>query len=138
MKFDYSCARAILLALEDSIIYKEYSDSFISSNDVDLNILSKHNLLKDYKKVDIAYCSQKLQEANFIDAHIVEADDGIIDILYLSITYDGHEYLDSVRHPQLWEDIKQQFREKPVDMTFNLIQKVASKLANRYLGISLE
>lgn len=138
MKLDYSCARAILLALEDSLTYTEDESGFIDTCDINLNQLSKHEFLEKYEKIDIAYCSQKLEEAGFIDVHIIEADDGIVDILFLSITYDGHEYLDSVRHPQLWEDVKQQFRERPVEMTFNLIQKVASNLAYRYLGISLE
>lgn len=138
MKLDYSCARAILLALEDSLTYTEDESGFIDTCAINLNQLSKHAFLEKYEKIDIAYCSQKLEEAGFIDVHIIEADDGIVDILFLSITYDGHEYLDSVRHPQLWEDVKQQFRERPVEMTFNLIQKVASNLAYRYLGISLE
>lgn len=138
MKLDYSCARAILLALEDSLSYREDGAGVILTPHVVLSSICQHELLAPYNKNDIIYCSQKLLEAGFIKARIIESSMGVLDIFFQSITYQGHEYLDSVRHPQMWEDIKQQFRERPIEMTFDLVQKLSKNLASRHLGIELE
>ena len=137
LKLDYSCARDILLALEELISYTQ-EGTLISSSHVTLPTLCQHQLLSDYKKEDVVYASEKLFEAGFIKARIVEASMGIADIFFFDITYTGHQYLDSVRHPQMWETIKQEFTEKPIEMTFNLIQKVALHRAAQILGFPLE
>lgn len=135
MKLDYSCARSILLALENMLIYEEDEDGYLVSSSVHLSDIESHYLLSEYTKADIAYCSEKLYEADFIGVSIVESCSGILDIIYFSITYDGHKYLDSVRHPEIWNDILQQFKEKPVSMTFDLIQKIALQKASKFFEI---
>ena len=138
MKLIYSCARDILLALEELLVCEEDEDDCLTPASVHFSTVRNHEFLSEYSKSDIAYCSEKLLEADYIEADIAESCSGIFDIIYFSITYDGHKYLDSVRHPELWNDILQQFKEKPVSMTFDIIQKLALKRAAKLLEIPEE
>lgn len=136
MKLDYNCIRDLLLFLEGNIQYQTFpygESSLIAPNKVDLfnveNALSQHSL------EDITYCSIKLIEADFIDAHVKEADQGILNIYYYAISFAGHQYLDSVRSPKIWDRIISTFSDNAVPMTFGLIQGVSQDIIGKLLSL---
>ena len=73
--------------------------------------------MPDFSRADIAYASTKLLEAEYIEANSIESDSKIIKIVYSSITYEGHQYLDSIRDSKLWKNAKA--------LTFELVKKLA-------------
>lgn len=100
MRLNYDCVRDVLLTLESELQFNEN----LEYPDINLNQLC--NLMSDYNKQEIAYTSLKLIEADYICANPLSVDDSIYDILYSSITFAGHQYLDSVRDTNVWKKIK--------------------------------
>lgn len=131
MKLDYDCVRDILLSLEELVQYSEN----LETPHVRLENLVSYNLMGKYSKQSIVYCSEKLKEAGFINARIVCVDSGIIGIYYFSITFDGHQYLDSIRSNTLWSKVKSTFVEKGIPLTFDLILSTAPKIATQLLNL---
>lgn len=100
MKLNLNCIRAVLLYCEDSFTLDEHLiwqplclSDFCSS-------------LPLYSRQEIAYSLYLLDEANYIETHIVEADNGIVDIYVFRLTYSGHEFIDSIRPETVWHKIQ--------------------------------
>lgn len=100
MKLNYSCLREIMIAIEENIIL---DDDLVFNN---LIIQDMHELIPKYSLGEIAYASVKAVEANLIDANISEYDAGIHNIIYLGLTYEGHQFLDNVRDNKIWSKTK--------------------------------
>ena len=77
--------------------------------------------MPDFSRADIAYASTKLLEAEYIEANSIESDSKIIKIVYSSITYEGHQYLDSIRDSKLWNTVNKNAKA----LTFELVKKLA-------------
>ncbi len=122
MVLNYDCVRDILLTLEEHLTL----DDDLQYQDISLNELS--GLLPDYSLADIAYASKMLTEADYIDTAIIDADGQIITIHYFSLTFEGHKYLDTIRSPQLWSDIKTSFKDKAISLSFDLITAFGTAL----------
>lgn len=56
----------------------------------------------------------------------------IYDVLPFRLTWEGHEFLDSIRGGR-WEKIMKRVKDKGGDFTFDLIKKLATKLAEDQL-----
>lgn len=122
MKINYDCMRDILIFLEDNLLY----DDELSPNLISLENLKSTQEL-NYSLQDIAYSSLMLNEAGLINAHISNADDRIIDIYYLSLTYEGHQYLDKIRSDKVWTKTKGTL-SKIGATSIDIITKVASNI----------
>ena len=131
MKLDYDCIRNILISLEDLL---QLGDN-LKIPTVSLEQLFSCGKMQNYSEQNIAYCTQKLKEAGFINASIIVADGRIYSILYSSITFEGHQYLDSIRSNAVWEKVKSSFVEKGLSLTFDLILKVAPSIAVSILNL---
>lgn len=131
MKLNYECIRDILLALEEHIsINDDLSINPISSKDL---YNSNENLSK-YKFSEFVYCATKMDEAELINTVVYECDDAIGEIMFYSISFLGHQYLDSIRSPKIWNLLKSNFSEKSISMTLDLILSQASKIALSFLS----
>lgn len=131
MKLNYECIRDILLALEEHIsINDDLSINPISSKDL---YNSNENLSK-YKFSEFVYCATKMDEAELINTVVYEYDDAIGEIMFYSISFVGHQYLDSIRSPKIWNLLKSNFSEKSISMTLDLILSQASKIALCFLS----
>ncbi|WP_312048009.1 DUF2513 domain-containing protein [Anaerotignum sp.] len=131
MKLDYDCVRDILISLESLLQFgKRFEAPSIS-----LKQLSSYNQMQCYSEQNIVYCTQKLTEAGLIKVRILEANNLIYDISYNSITFSGHQYLDSIRSNAVWEKTKSSFLEKGISLTFDLIIKAAPKIALAMLNL---
>lgn len=115
MKLNYDCVRELLLTLEENLVMDD-SLSYPS-----LNLKQVCEKMPDFSRADIAYASTKLLEAEYIEANSIESDSKIIKIVYSSITYEGHQYLDSIRDSKLWSTVKKNAKA----LTFELVKKLA-------------
>lgn len=138
MRLNHDHVRAVLLALEDHLLWSvaEYDKiKFIDKNPLSLrNGLC--NLLPDIPVSEIAYISLRLKEAGFININLKYAvtDSTIANIEYYDITFQGHEYLDSVRDPAVWKEVKKKI-EKFDSVPTGIITQVASAAFKLLLGL---
>ncbi len=100
MKLNPNCIRALLLYCEDSLTLDEHLAW------QPLHLLDFCASLPKYSRQEIAYTLYLLDEADYIETHIVEADCGIIDIYVFRLTYLGHEFIDSIRSNTVWEKVQ--------------------------------
>ena len=100
MKLNVDCIRAVLLEIE-KIPYGQ-----------NLRPKTLYSSVETFAEEDINYSIIKLKEAGFIDAVIVESDDGFIfRFLVNDITWDGHQFLNNVREASVWEKAKEKCRK---------------------------
>lgn len=118
MQLNFDCVRDLLLVLEDKIEGKPLF----------LNDVLKSEELRFYTREEIIYTSQKLKEQGFVSYSSYSADNEIQDISYEHITFNGHQYLDSVRDPKVWNGVKKVLADKGLTATFNSIGSMAIKL----------
>lgn len=100
MKLNPSCIRSLLIHCEDSLTLDEHLTwqplhlpDFCSSFPI-------------YSRQEIAYTLYLLDEAGYIETHVIEADNGIMDIYVFRLTYLGHEFIDSIRSNTVWKKIQ--------------------------------
>lgn len=125
MRIDYDYVREILLTLEKNInwSFDDYGKAkFISENPLRLKD-QLCNLLPNITIEELAYTSIRLSEAGYINikVHYAISEETISDIEYFGITYNGHQYLDSVRNSKVWKAIK----SNTVQLTFDIIKAAA-------------
>lgn len=94
MKLDSSCVRDLLLYLEDNLSY---------TNTVNIQDIE----LKSYDTETLLYTAEKLEEAKFINC-VIKSYVGyeIPVIIVKSLSYNGHQFLDSIRDNQVWSKTK--------------------------------
>ena len=100
MKLNYDCLRQLLLALEET--------SFID-DDLKYECSSFHEineLIPDFQQNEIAYTTILAEEAGLIIASVIDADDGFVDCTYYRLTFEGHQFLDTIRDNSVWSKVK--------------------------------
>ncbi len=77
-----------------------------------------------------------LIEAGLVDGVMYESlDDGPTDFSAYRLTWEGHEFLDSIRNDTVWNTTKETFASKGIDMTFETIKAVAAAAITSILGL---
>ena len=95
MKLNYDCIRAILLTLE-SYPY-----------DYECDIDQLYSDIPKFSKEEIQYCTCKLYDINYIEGFVFTADGCSPYVSSISdITFAGHEFLNSIREPEIWKKTK--------------------------------
>lgn len=113
MKRDMDLVRKILLTVEGS---EEgmYAESFTDDQN-------------DYAKV--AYTIDLMKGAGLLQAHIQKIAGGQYGAVYVdTLTWDGHDFLDSVRSNKVWAKVKQKIAQEVVSAPFSVVKKVAEAL----------
>lgn len=131
MKINYECIRDLLLTLEETLNY----DEELKKPKVWLRHISSNSRMKNYNLPDIAYSSDMLREAGFVECQPLEGDNRILDYLYFSITFEGQQYLGSIRSNKIWSTVKKTFEDASTTMTLDLISTAAISIGSRLLGI---
>ena len=94
--------------------------------------------LKDFdtdEHYNISYHVQLLESAGLVDATISRALGSQATQFHLrSLTWEGHEFLDSIRVQSTWSKVKAVIREKGGVMTFDVIKTVAATLVKSNLA----
>jgi hypothetical protein len=124
MKFDKDVVRKILLAIEAS---DEEPGGLI-----DIEIPGK-------SQVEIAYHIQLLDEAGFIEAENLGNMDNY-DWRAKRLTFQGHEFLDTVRDPEIWRKTKEgasKIGGAGIEILFTLGKGYAKQFMQEKLGIPL-
>ena len=104
-----------------------------------LTRLEEHNLdqgslrLSDFPKnefASIAYNMELLVEAKIVSGQMAgEITLAPQDFFAERLTWEGHEFLDSIRDDSIWKKIKKEFSQNSISMTFDLVKKVSSGIA---------
>ena len=119
MKLDFDCIRDVLLTVESKA---EITDRFTYKG-VKLNEVIAE--LPQYSSQDVFYTAQKLEEAKLITIYresglrLAPNDFSIVDI-----TYEGHQYLNSVRDNSVWSKVKSSAKS----LTIPVVTKIAEKI----------
>jgi len=81
--------------------------------------------INGYDAEIVSYHFKILYEAGLIEAEIVKAL-GIKPFYYAkSLTWLGHELLDSIRKITVWNKIKERIRQRGLDLTFDVLKETA-------------
>lgn len=118
---NWDIIRAILLRLESS----ETANMTLNAND-----------FLGHDEQEVAYNMRLLNDAGYIKAKILESSsgDGRIGVaLARHLTNKGHELLDTIRAESVWGKVKDTFKSKGVEMTFDLVVSIGKKIAENML-----
>ena len=126
MKLNYDCLRKILLIIETELNW----DDDLQYSYVNLLILC--NNLTDFSKAEIAYASKMAIEADLIDANIIDCDSCILDIHYYGLTYEGHQFLDTVRENKVWRKTKDIIGSAG-GASLSIIKSIATEYLTNYI-----
>ena len=111
MKRDWDLVRKILLAVEKLGDTRSHVDN------------------EDVAGADpetVSYHINLLIEAGLIKGFCNQGLDGPLQCAASSLTWDGHEFLDKVRSPGVWNKVKTVAREKGISLSFDVIKVVAT------------
>jgi len=121
MKLDHEYVRNIMLTLESMDGYPEAG-----------RILEK---IKDkYSSEQFIYTFKKLNEAGFIKYVDKSTFDDFI-AERCEITWMGHEFLDNIRSPQVWEEAKKSVLQKVESVSIQIISQVAATIIKSTMGL---
>ena len=128
MKLNHDCVRDLLLYLEENLTCE--------------NKIAIHNLqLKHYTKPELIYTADKLTEANFIKCIRKDCyDDNAVTLFAKSITYEGHQLLDTIRDDGVWKETKKianKVATVPIKMLSEIGTKVITDIISKQMGISI-
>lgn len=109
MKRDWDLIRQILFAVEAS-----ETDEKISDNDI-VGCTSEN----------FHYNAVLLNEAGLVQAMILP---NLQTTLIESLTWEGHEFFDSIRNDSTWDKIKISAKEKSLELSFSSIKAIENHL----------
>ncbi len=82
------------------------------------------------KEAEVSYHMALLIEAGLVKGKISEfLNQPINDFHAERLTWEGHEFLDSIRSETVWERTKKAFLERGVEMSFDLVRACAKDVA---------
>lgn len=119
MKFEPELVRDILLDIEELHQYPEY---FIFHNNSQFKRASK------YETNVIVYHFKLLSEAGFIKwTPKFDGSNSLYIAFVHGMTYEGHQFLDTVRSPKVWKETKS-VAEKVGVFSLNFLSQTASQI----------
>lgn len=120
MKRDNDLIRDILLKVEDA------------SQPLTLDTLE----IEDFESGPVAYHVQLLDEAGYIHAIFNWGDDIIQQAIIERLTWQGHEFLDSVRDDTTWSHTKSTIASTVGSASFEVVKALATSFTLRALGLA--
>ncbi|MHA3066614.1 DUF2513 domain-containing protein [Lacticaseibacillus saniviri] len=131
MKLNHECVRAMLLDFESEL---EFNDSMFQ------DAMKELPSYKKYGHDDFWYCFQKLISVNYINAYVQGGDDEYPYAANISsLTWEGHEFLDTVRDNAVWKETKS-ILSKVSSSSLSFMSTVASQvltnIISKQMGLS--
>lgn len=121
MKLNNDCIRDLLIYLENNLDYHEQ--------------LYVHNIkLKNYSSDELSYTVERLKEANFLNCSGGIYSQHNIPLAVKSITYQGHQFLDSIRDDDVWSNAKSKIKAV-ASVTLPILQELCSSYLKLKLGL---
>ena len=103
MKLNYNCVRDILFLCESSLTLNEdLSWEYLTLNDFK-SLFDKPK--GKYSKQEVAYTLILLDEAGYIVCEYDNSDNCLSELYVSRLTYDGHEFIDTIRSDSIWKKI---------------------------------
>lgn len=132
MKLNLDCVRDVLFLLEDNLtITSNLEICFFGLEEI-------VPILHQYNPGEIANVLLVLHEAGFIVADSIFSEDCIEDILVSRITFNGYQFIESIRPESVWDKVKT-ISSKVGTFSINAISQIAistiTSLINAQLGL---
>ena len=127
MKLNYELIRNLLLTAED-----RENNSSLSQKELD-EFIDKF----DYTFDELTYHLKRLEEADYIDVTIRYASNQVYIYALNYITWDGHQFLDTIRSDKVWSTSKKvanDLKVKSISAFTQIAFQVASNLISNYLS----
>lgn len=128
MKLNYDLIRNLLLKAEN----QKYNSSLSQSE------LDKFIVEYEYTIEELIYHLKRLEEADYIDVTIWYASNEVHIYEFNNITWEGHQFLDTIRSNKVWGVSKKVANELKIKSVYALSQiaiQVSSNLINQYLSL---
>ena len=129
MKLDVDCVRDVLFYLEEHLeISPELELNEISVWDLECQL--------NYPIQELANTLLMLHEAGYIEAVIDFGSNRIILLDVYRITYDGHQFIESIRPESVWKRVKatgKQVGSFSIDVITQIATGTLSSIVNGYL-----
>lgn len=104
MKLDLECIRAVMLTLEENLVFENDGECFWMKR---LSLERINALLPAFSKEDIFYSIYNLEQAGYLAVAIqLTGGGGVYYCDVKDITYRGHEFLNSIRDEKRWAKVK--------------------------------
>lgn len=109
MKLNPDCVRDILVYLEEKLDYIDDGKTSSKINRISWQALLKdESLLKCYHINEIKYSIQKLAEIKYLEvSKSTGSNNGWLTCDICDITWNGHEFLNTIRSQTIWEASKE-------------------------------
>jgi hypothetical protein len=99
---------------------------------------SQLNLKTDWTSRERCYNLNLMVGAGFLDASPLKTGAGVQDFLIKSMTWQGHDFLDSTRDESIWKTVKETLVKKGLSLegvAFNVLTQVISAVAKNHINL---
>lgn len=125
MRLDQDCVRDLLLELESKLSFNQpiFIDDF-----------KELETVSSYGYEISVYALLKMIEAKFVNANVTYAGDEIYQLAISSLTWDGHQFLDTIRDHEVWKETKAATK-KLSSVSLSIISTLATEFLKKKLGL---
>lgn len=123
MKLNHDCVRDLMLFAEETL----NMSNFIRCSGLQFN---------KYTNDELIYTASKLIEAGYIEGKFNKYSER--DAIITSITWSGHEFLDTIRDEGVWKTTKEKlnkFSSVPIKIISTVASQILTNLINQQLGL---
>lgn len=97
-------------------------------------IIINHLTITPYSKDELLYTADKLIEAGYLNSRLGWNMQSSHIITVNSISYNGHQFLDTIRDNDIWKDTKNK-ASKIASVSLPIIQELATSFIKLKLGL---
>ena len=126
MKLNADCIRDVMICIEENLEYN-----------AEWTINKLHDFLPEYTLEELSYTCQKLSEGgllNIITVSMISYTEPQI-ARVRSLTFDGHEYLENIRSPKIWQQTKEYIKSTSLGTSITVIGEIAKRLVLKSINI---
>jgi hypothetical protein len=91
-----------------------------------------------YSRDAVAYHVRRMHEAGLLDAEVITSSTTptrLINVLPFGLSWEGHEFLDAVRHKGVWAKLKTKAKDLGGDLPFTLLKELALVTLRTEMGL---
>lgn len=126
MKLNADCIRDVMICIEENLEYN-----------TEWTIKTLHDFLPEYTFEELSYTCQKLNEGGLLNVMTVPMMSYIEPQIarVQSLTFDGHEYLETIRSPKIWQQTKEYIKSTSLGVSIAVIGEIAKRLTLKSINI---
>ena len=93
--------------------------------------------LDEYDTLLVVYNIVLMKDAGLVEASIVEDENGEpVSAAVMRLTWDGHDFLDATKNPDIWSRAKEKIIKPGVSWSFSLLKEYLKQEAKNQIGMS--